>query len=32
MDLLLSTQWRRLLEINVQMEVLEELVRTASTK
>jgi uncharacterized membrane protein len=30
MDLLLSTQWRRLLEIQrIQMEVLEELVRTA---
>jgi uncharacterized membrane protein len=33
MDLLLSTQWRRLLEIQrIQMEVLEELVRTARQK
>jgi uncharacterized membrane protein len=33
MDLLLSTQWRRLLEIQrIQMEVLEELVRTSRTK
>jgi len=33
MDLLLSSQWRRLLEIQrVQMEVLEELVRTARQK
>ena len=33
MDLLLSTQWRRLLEIQrIQMEVLEELVRTTRQK
>jgi uncharacterized membrane protein len=33
MDLLLTTQWRRLLEIQrIQMEVMEELVRTARQK